>query len=310
MSRSLIELSPYAGRHLLAQPSRPVQRARAWWGELRRDWGRALQRLPVQRVLLQEEGVLGLAPESTQTKRYASLAAWCEDGHADSDVRLLLGGELVHSLLCDPKLPLQDIEDVRGYARHQFSHYHGAAARAWPIALWSQETDGPRAAGSRQGHTQWGACALHGVDLDALKAVAAQHRVRLRNVVPLWSLALRHAAARVPGVQSAPQAAVALVEGSLVTWLRFQRGSLIQLQQRYLNSPCVADLNELLLSLMQEGGPMGAAGDEAPVLLGWGIADAGVTASIPVRLLSPLHLTCEQADWLWPECETGTGAAP
>jgi hypothetical protein len=229
---------------------------------LARTLRRVSRRAPQRTVCLQAGGVLSWdiarrgGGESPATARFDDFDAWCA-ANEGCDARLFVSGHLLHSLLIDPALTLVDEEAVRAYAGQQFAHYHGAPARQWPLAVWA---DGPQA----------GACALHALDLDALRASAARHGVRLRSVAPLWSAGLGSLTACVPAFADAGPRALALVEGTLVTWLVADARRVLALQQRFLDAPQVEALAALLGRLAAECGLMA----DLPVVVGWGLHEA------------------------------------
>ncbi len=229
---------------------------------LARTLRRVSRRAPQRTVCLQEGGVLswdivrGGGGGLPATARFDHFDAWCT-ANEGCDARLFVSGHLLHSLLIDPALTLVDDEAVRAYAGQQFAHYHGAPARQWPLAVWA---DGSQA----------GACALHALDLAALRSSAARHDVRLRSVAPLWSAGLGSLTACVPAFADAGPRALALVEGTLVTWLVADARRVLALQQRFLDAPQVDALAALLGRLAAEGGLMA----DLPVVVGWGLHDA------------------------------------
>ena len=262
--------------------------------ELRAAWVRTLSRIgrraPQRTVCLQAGGVLSweavkrAASEAPATARFDDFDAWCA-ANEGCDARVFVSGHLLHSLWVDPTLKLADEAAVRAYARQQFAHYHGAPARQWPLAVWA---DGPQA----------GACALHALDLDALRASAARHGVRLRSVAPLWSAGLGSLAACVPAFADAGPRALALVEGTLVTWLVADAGRVLALQQRFLDAPQVDSLAALLARLVAEGGLMAGL----PVVIGWGLHDAepgtGLTSNLRAHLIGSLDGSGPPAGWV------------
>lgn len=252
--------------------------------ELRAALARTLRRVgrraPQRSVCLQAGGVLswdvakraaGEPPATARLAEFDHFDAWCT-ANEGCDARLFVSGHLLHSLWIDPALKLADEEAVRAYARQQFAHYHGAPARQWPLAVWAEGA-------------QAGACALHALDLDALRASAARHGVRLRSVAPLWSAGLGSLTARVPAFADAGPRALALVEGTLVTWLLADAGRVLALQQRFLDAPQVEALAALLGRLTAEGGLM----VDLPVVVGWGLHDAETSAEPSTELTSRLR---------------------
>ena len=252
--------------------------------ELRAALARTLRRMgrraPQRTVCLQAGSVLswdvakrgaGELPATARCAEFDHFDAWCA-ANEGCDARLFVSGHLLHSVLIDPALKLADEEAVRACARQQFTHYHGAPARQWPLAVWA---DGPQA----------GACALHALDLDALRASAARHDVRLRCVAPLWSAGLGSLTACVPAFADAGPRALALVEGTMVTWLVADAGRALALQQRYLEAPHVDALVALLARLVAEGGLMAGL----PVVVGWGLHDAEPSAELTHQMRPTLR---------------------
>lgn len=260
---------------------------------LARTLRRVGRRAPQRSVCLQAGGVLswdiakrgaGESPASARFAQFDHFDAWCA-ANEGCNARLFVSGHLIHSLLIDPALKLADEAAVRTYARQQFTHYHGAPARRWPLAAWA---DGPQA----------GACALHALDLDALRASAARHDVRLRSVAPLWSAGLGSLTACVPAFADAGPRAFALVEGTLVTWLVADGGRVLALQQRFLDAPQVDALAALLARLTAEGGLIAGL----PVVVGWGLLDADPGTELMSRLrahvIGSLAGSGPAADWV------------
>lgn len=210
-----------------------------------------------------------------------SFAAWC-GANPGSDARMLVSGHLLHSLVIDPALQLQgDDGAVRRYAQQQFGHYHGVAARQWPLALWSDSASA-------------GACALHSVDLAALQSTADAHAVRLRSVAPLWSAGLASLSACTPAFAAPGRRALALVETTLVTWMVVDAGRIQALQQRYLDRPRVDALAALLGQLVAEFGPIQAL----PIVVGWGLEGNSQALPLPARVCLPLSQPTAHVEWV------------
>ena len=276
MSPSPTEPTPLAG---LRQWPRAVGRAvRGWRG-----------RVPRHTLLIGSQGVLGWGtgvPNTVEARDAAPFAcdsfdAWCV-AHPGSDARVLVSGHLLHSLVIDPALQLHGDDDaVRRYAQQQFGHYHGAPARQWPLAVWSD------AAGA-------GACALHALDLATLQSTAAEHDVRLRSLAPLWSAGLGSLTTCVPALAAPGRHALALVEATLVTWMVVDAGRIQALQQRYLDVARTAALADVLDPLVAESGPLQAP----PIVVGWGLADSGHAAPLQARVWAPLSHPTAHADWV------------
>lgn len=103
----------------------------------------------------------------------APLEEWCA-AHPGGRCGVVLGAGLTLPLVVGPELPLADDPAVRAYARRVLAHYGQpvAALATWRSGRWR------------------GAAALEGLDLPALREVAARHRVRLTGVWPAWAVAL------------------------------------------------------------------------------------------------------------------------
>jgi hypothetical protein len=137
-------------------------------------------------------------------------------------VRVVLSGRLTHQLLVhDAAHALPDEDAVAGWARHQFTHYHGAVAQGWSLALW------------RQG-AQRGACALVGLDLPVLEAAARRRGVPLLAVQPWWAVALHALGREAATLALAADAEVWLIEGVHATRLRSASGQVVAIEQHWL----------------------------------------------------------------------------
>ena len=284
MSRSPTDASPWPVSADTALP------AHTWSHDLARTLDRALQRargrVAQQVVYLGVAGVsawrapAGGSHLDTATDEYADFDAWSQ-ANSGCEARLFVSGHLLHSLVVDPALRLSDEPAVRAYAAQQFSHYHGPQAQQWPMAVWSQPTNS-------------GACALHSVDLPKLMAQAAAHDVRVRSIAPAWSAGLDSLSKLKPAFAGAQPQALALIEGRRVTWLVAQAACVVALQQRFIDTPRIDALADLLHRLLIETGPFA----EPPLVVGWGLDDAAQALSLPAQVLTPLgqHTAC--ADWL------------
>jgi hypothetical protein len=245
---------------------------------------------PQRIACLQPDGILSwdtvrrTTSELPAAERFEHFEAWCTTNEG-CDARLFVSGHLAHSLLIDPALNIVDDEAIRTYARQQFTHYHGAPARQWPLAVWA---DGPQSC----------ACALHALDLDALCASAARHNVRLRSLAPLWSAGLGSLSIRVPALTDPGIRAFALVEGSLVTWLVVDAGRLHAIHQRFLDAPRVDALSTLIGQLVAEGHLLA----DLPVVIGWGLNDAepgsDFTSELRARVIGSLNGDGPGAEWV------------
>jgi hypothetical protein len=213
-------------------------------------------------LFLAADGLWDLGP--TPALRFVDFAAWCA-AHPAARCRLFVSSHHLHLVDSDPDLALRSDAAVNEHARAQLVHYHGAAAEHWPLAAW-------RSGGHR------GATALHGLDLDALRAAAGAHRVRLLGVHPWWLAAWRWALARHPERAAAENTRLLLVEGALATQVHVQSGSLRSAVVMRLAGPRNADLQALIADLAD-------AADGAPVVVhGHGIEDgreAGLSGSAP-----------------------------
>ncbi len=188
----------------------------------------------------------------------ADFESWCA-AHPDSEVRIFVSGHLLHSLVVDPTMQLADDAAVSAYAQQQFGHYHGVAARQWPLAVWSHQNKTQR---------QSGACALHGVDMSALQNAARGHGVRVRSVSPVWSAGLSSVTSRWSEVALKNSVhAVALIEGSLLTWMLLQSGMVMALEQRYLDAPNWPAALRLVAQLSAESGPLATPA----AVVAWGL---------------------------------------
>lgn len=198
---------------------------------------------------------------------------WCA-AHHGAQARIRVSGHLLHSIVVDPALRLRDDAAVRAYAMQQFTYYHGTKAQHWPLAVWCS--------GALAGASA-GACALHSFDLPALQAAAARHGVRLRSIAPAWSAGLTSLAIRRPSFAGLGLHALALVEGTLLTWLVADAGRIVALQQRYLDAPHTDALADLLDRLESEGGALA----EPPLVVGWGLEGSGHASRLRVNVLGP-----------------------
>lgn len=184
-------------------------------------------------------------------RRWPDFEQWCA-AHPRQQVRVWVGGAWVHNVSVPADMPLADAQAVRAYARLQFVHYFGAAAQAWPLALWSQ--GGQRNAVALQEQA--------GLSLNALTGAAQTHGVRILSVRPAWSHALALAAAADSGWASAESAGLGLLEGRMLSWLSLARGQLVDVQQRYLDQGDESELQAVLQRLQPAA---------AVKLMGWGI---------------------------------------
>lgn len=197
---------------------------------------------------------------------------------------LWLAGSMVHDLVADPTLGLDDPADVAAWARAQWTHYHGAAARDWPIATWS-------ARGRR------GASALHGVDLRALQAQAGTAQVTLVSVRPWWTQVLALCLARPDGVGRGSKQLLVL-EGSHAVQVTLRGGRVETVRHRRLDHATAAEVS----ALVAEQAP-----PEATYAVGYGMADQAIAG---VEVLAPLNDTSPPAAWVGSVIDPATGARP
>ena len=203
--------------------------------------------------------------------QFPDFVAWCA-AHPHSQARIFVSGHLLHSLVVPPEVVVTDDAALRRYAQQQFGHFHGAAAKEWPLAVWLRP--------SSKKHASAGACALHGVDLAALQSAAKRHGVQLQSVAPMWSAGLSsaaaHLAAREPSYASNQPRALALVEKNLVTCMVLKAGAVLAVQQRYLDAGNPLALPNLLEEVSQES----AAQSSPAAWVGWDWQDdANATAT-------------------------------
>lgn len=269
-------------------------RAGAWPERVLRRLRRATGRSAAYTLFVQAGGVIAWGPvaqaEADASRAHSALhistAEWCA-AHPGQAAALVVSGHLLFSLHVSTALPLTDAAALRAYAQQQFSHYHGGQAQAWPLAVW-------------QDAHQRVACALHGIDLTALRAQAEAHDVRLRCMLPAWAVALQSARHQVPALARG-RCAVVLVEGTLVTWMALHGGTLVGLRERFLHTPTTAALTALLAELTAEFSLLGLL-EQQPVVLGYGLNDALATrideAALPFQTLGSLADTTPAWHWV------------
>jgi hypothetical protein len=205
---------------------------------------------------------------------------------------LVVSEKLLQHLVCEPGLPLADAAALQAYARQLLSHYFGAAAQRWPLASWRLDDAA-------------GASALHGLDLTALRATLLQRGLALRGLRPAWAALLQRLAVDQPVWARAPRAALAWVEGPLLTWLLLQEGRPVQLLHRRLVAPSVDALHEALAGELQ------ALGEELPLLLlGYGLDEPRMAALPGLRQLGELNAAAPAPDWFARPAAAGRAPAP
>nr|WP_316641421.1 hypothetical protein [uncultured Roseateles sp.] len=216
---------------------------------LRARWARP------QTLWLQPDGVCELQPGGASAVQ--PWTSWCQ-AHAGAAAQVWVSGALLHHLVGEAGMPLEDDAALNAYASQLLGHYFGAAAQRWALAPWRS--------GERSG-----ACALQGADLAQLRAAALAHAIDLRSLRPAWSVALAALQASEPEWARAPQAALAFVEGQLVTWVGLQQGRCVALRHARLTEATMESLGEALTHLRAEQG-QGAAVET--LVLGCGLAAA------------------------------------
>jgi hypothetical protein len=173
----------------------------------------------------------------------ARFEAWCE-GHRGAQCTAWLDAELTLPLLAEAGATFADESVLADYARRVLSHYehetHGA------VATWRS---GPRA----------GAClALVPVDVQALRAAATRHAVRLESLRPLWTGALALARRAHPVLQDS--GGLLVVERCIVTVIEIAGGRISALQRHWLAQCDAAELDPLVRELGGAAGPLVALG--------------------------------------------------
>ncbi len=231
--------------------SRSLQKLKAW---------QVARSLPVASLYWGESGLWSYEQEGAG-QRWPDFEQWCA-AHPRQQLRIWVGGAWVHNVSVPADMPLADAQAVRAYARLQFVHYFGAAAQAWPLAVWSQGQQRNAVALQEQA----------GLSLNALTSAALAHGVRILSVRPAWSQALAQAAAADSAWAQAESSGLGLLEGRMLSWLSLARGQLVDVQQRYLDQGDAGELQALLQRLQPASG-----NSHAPKLLGWGIG-SGVPA--------------------------------
>lgn len=222
----------------LLDPPRPAARSLTRTG----PW---LRRLASPQLLwLGPHGLWDLGPASPARRLasgversgwHAGFAQWCS-AHPGAGCRLLLSAHLLHELLLDGNAEPAGTAARLDQARALLLHYHGEAARNWPLAAW-------RAAGRE------GISALHGLSLQALRQTAQDHEVSLQTVRPWWSEALALAVQKAPRLMAERSARLLVVDATLVTQIDLAGGRLAALQQRRLGMPTPQALAALQASL-------------------------------------------------------------
>ncbi len=253
--------------------------------------------------------------------------AWCR-AHPGVAVRLLLAGGLTHQVIVPAAVvpsawarlggrsaAAQGVRAAQDWAQH-----YGSEAHAWPLATWS-------------GSGLDGCCALHGAQLAALQHSAKSYGVRLCAAVPLWAALLPWADAKQPqwcagatvkltpgkSASAAPLATLAVVEGTLLTWVPCNSSGAREVLQRRLAAPTSEALEQKIqtLRLPQQrvfvvgfGLDANAAsvtqpGQTAP---GWQTLSALDTSALPEPLINALASPAGRAARRWPQADLLNGS--
>jgi len=213
----------------------------------------------------------------------SSPADWAA-AHAGSALELVVSEHLLAHLLSEPGLPLADDAAIATYARQLLVHYFGATAQRWALAPWRVGEAGDGDKGAK------GASALQGLDWPAVQASLAARQVRVQSLRPAWAAVLQALAPQEPQWLRAPQAALAWVEGSLLTWLELREGQCQVLRHQRLEAATLASLGEALAELRREGMEV--------LLLGYGLAAGTVPTWPGVRVLGRLDGTAPEPERL------------
>lgn len=222
------------------------------------------------------EGVCVFADPGGPAARHAAGTDWVAD-YRGADLKILLSGSVTHHiLLTDPALPLHDVESLRTWARHQFVHYHGAAAQGWTLAAWANGV-------------QRGASAAHGVDLDALSRACTSAGVRLRAAHPWWAVALQSAAAADAAIATEPHAELWLAEGTHATRIVSRAGRVEAIGQHWLAEASGAALADLVAMRAEKSTPVR--------VLGYGLHDVEGVARV-AQVLDRLDGDLPSPCWL------------
>jgi len=169
--------------------------------------------------------------------------AWC-GAHPGVAVRLVVSGHWTYQMIVNAPsqstvklgLSMRTARAVQQRAAQDWARHFGDAAQDWPLATW-------------HGEGLEGSCVLHGVDLSALRRCASLHGVRLLGVMPLWAALLPWMDVAEPD-WSLP-AVVAVVEGTLLTWVACDLNGAREVLQRRLAEPSVVALDQKIDQMSQ-----------------------------------------------------------
>jgi hypothetical protein len=229
----------------------------------------------VRRLFVGPDGVVdldgGVEAGRAEEGVAPDLPQWLAE-HPSSEVQILLSGRLVYPLVVtEPALARAQRADQLAWVRQQFLHFHGAPSAGWPLVL---AADPPTLA----------AAALHGVDLAVWQAGAANHGSRLSRLQPWWTTAPSSVAHALPSWPGEGPVALMLVEGAHASWLSFNAGRLIAIEQRRAASPGGDALATLLVEWQQEHGLDAAA----TTVAGFGVAGGVDTLRACARVVGEL----------------------
>ncbi len=185
---------------------------------------------------------------------------------------LVLSEHLLFPLVADGDLVLHGSEDMRNHAAQLLSHYHGAHAQSWPLAVWCEGQGEQR---------RYGAWALSSRESQDVWRVL---RPRLRSARPAALVCLDACRQQEPQWAQAPHAALAWVEGSLLCWLELQAGVLYRVRHVRLAAPGREALRQRLHALQQDLPP-----DTGMLLAGHGLSDEWTDDLAPWRCLTPMN---------------------
>jgi hypothetical protein len=155
----------------------------------------------------------------------AQFEAWAAE-HAGSVCEIGLAGAWVHVCVVPAEVvdaSAGDDEALIDYARLQFEHYFGISGSAWAMAA------------SRDARAAL-VCALSTELLDALRAAAAAHHVRVQRVAPWWVRGVQAVLQDALNDVNAPRA-VAAIEPDRTTLVVAQEGRIARVISEASLSP-------------------------------------------------------------------------
>lgn len=163
----------------------------------------------------------------------AGFADWCA-AHPGARCRLWLHGALTLPMLVDASVVLPDEAALAAYVQRVVAHWGVDVDARTAVATWRQPAP-PRwsATGPEAPVERLGACLWPGAPLDALRALAQRHGVRLLGVRPYWPLAWQRARQRQPALARA-DGTLRVLEDRVLTELTLQQGRVTGLRRRWL----------------------------------------------------------------------------